>query len=66
MGIVKIGAVVFGTFAIGGRVGLGIYNALSKSPTNNNDGTMTDAAQGAVWAGRVVTFLALSYVASKV
>lgn len=66
IGIIKLGAVVFATFAIGGRIGLGVYRSVSDKPINRPDGMLTDAATGAVWAGRAVTFVGLSYLSSKV
>lgn len=66
MGVVKLGLVVFGAFAFGGRVGLGVYNAAGGTATTDSSGRYTDSAQGAIWAGRAVMFLALGYVASKV
>lgn len=66
MSALKLGAAVFGAFAIGGRLGLTALSAVSHTPINTPDGRLTDAATGAVWGGRVVTFLGLAYLASKV
>lgn len=59
MGIIKLGAVVFGAAAFGGRVGLGALALVSQNPSD-------DVRTGAIWAGRVTTFLVLAYVASKI
>lgn len=59
MGILKLGGVVFVTFAFGGPIGIAVLNKVS-------DTKSTDTVTGAKWAGRVVTFLATSYVVSKV
>lgn len=66
MGIIKLGLVTFGAFAIGGRLGLTVYSSLGGAVTTDSSGKFTDASQGAIWGGRVVTFLGLAYLASKV
>lgn len=61
MGLIKLGLVVFGAYTVGGRIGGYLGGMLL------NDNTRTDSmVQGSIWAGRAVTFVALSYIASKV
>jgi hypothetical protein len=58
LGIVKLGAVVFLSYTVGGAIGLKIANAAHVENV--------DRVKGTVWAGRAMTFVALGYVASKI
>lgn len=59
MGLLKLGAVVFFAYTVGGSVGMAIVTRVSDHPTD-------DKIAGAKWAGRAVAFVALGYLASKI
>ena len=57
-GLLKLGAVVYVSYVFGGIPGTAILGAVTSSPTPSQ-------VKGAVWASRAVSFVALSYLASK-
>lgn len=58
LGIIKFGAVVYASYVFGGMPGAFVLNHVTADPTPTQ-------VKGAVWAGRAVTFVGLSYLASK-
>lgn len=59
LGLLKLGAVVYVSYAFGGAPGSYVLSKVTVTPTPAQ-------VQGAVWAGRVVSFVGLSYLVSKI
>lgn len=56
MGIIKLGGIIFASYWIGGKIGGGVIDAMA------HQGESAEAFTGAQWAGRVTTFVLLSYI----